>query len=341
MNRSMKHATSLAVAGCLALAAASGCEGPGAYEGENGDINFEHETGTAFSTPRLVLGGELVLDATDPDNDFGVSVVTATSTDPSVVEVLAIDDSHVTVRGTGVGQAELEVEAEDFGGAPIGDTLTIDVREPARHELSHECTSEPMAYYLPNRTYELPVKVFGPQDKRLAGERVTLVEAQGDAVEVDAERSTSRELVVRSKDAGATSTLRSTVNGSELTVGVRAMAQADGVTTGSLVLGTVEDDEPFRVGAVDGLGIHPTVEGTPICGYGVPMVIEPKTSEICTLGNEVGEEITERYESSTNIVLVVADEEGRCEFDVSLSDPHSETVLHKTIRIDIHPDDEQ
>lgn len=337
MFGSTKRVLAAALIAVLAVFAASGCKGPGAYEGENGEIDFGHDTGTPFTTPKLVKGAELTLKLNDSDDGSPLEVVTATSTDPAVVEVLEISGGRVVVRGVGAGSAGIDVEAESSGGTAMSDSLGVDVHAPAEHELSHECTAAPMAYYLPGGTYTLPTRVRGADGQRLVGERASYLEQDGEGFEIVGERTTTSELVIRSSQQSTPVTLRSTISGTELAMAVRPLEEADGLTTEPLVFLSTEGDDGVQAGDAIGLGVHPTVEGTTVCGYGLSTTVEPRTPEVCTLANEVGDEITERYQAENNVVLVIARNAGQCQFDVEMRVAETGEVLEKTVAIDVEP----
>lgn len=321
----------VALIGCTSVFWATGCHYPGAYEGENGDIAFENDTATPYSTPVMAEGGELVLEASKCNGCASLEVTTATSTDPSVFEVVAIDDSFVTLLAHQAGTAKLEVDASDDGGDGYADTLPVEVQRPARQVIHHSCTQQPMAYYQADTEYRLEREIYGPDDDRLVGDGLTLVEADGDAVDVHPELSTASELVVRTGGSGTSGTLRSTLGDTELQFGVARLADADGISHSRLIF----SDEPFEKGGVDGVGVHPTIENSPLCGYDFPMHAEIQTPQNCTMLNLDGEEQPEAVDLDSNGFLIRADAVGECRVEVRFE--RDGEPLTGTVALEIQP----
>ncbi|MEL6546614.1 MAG: hypothetical protein AAFQ82_18450 [Myxococcota bacterium] len=245
--------------------------------GNEGNFDFTYFTDDNFRNfnKPIAVGAflDLFVDQTGTGRD--VSLSSATTDDPMVLNVVEVSGQRFRVEATGVGTSRIFVEGTVSG---VTETDSVDMRTaiPERLRLSHTCTTSDTGTYLADSNI-----LIGYELELLSGEAVIgfgeypVAEIPaGLTIDMGADNQTF--IPMRTGFAGSYD-LDSTIDAERLFVQVVEPSSIDGVT---LQLGGLQST---FVNDTDFYYVLPTVGGAPVCQADIQYSVSTSTPTVCSV----------------------------------------------------------
>lgn len=300
----------------VALAAAvltTGCVSR--VTGNEGNLVFSYAADDNlldFNKP-IAVGGRIDLAVTEVGNNKTVSLQTATSDAPKVLEVKASEGSSITLEGVADGNAEISVTARTASAETVSDSVNMTVRAAEVLKLRHACTSATTAHYLVGNLALLPFELERSNGQAVIGYGYYPVSISPDkAMTLETTHKSQQYLWLQMGSSAATITLASTIDSATLTLELVEAGAIDGALLDGDALATTA-----IAGTKKLVHVRPTVGSSPVCGANTEISAVSTAPEVCkvkalSVANEASGVV-----DAWGWVEVDALAVGKCTFDVS------------------------
>ncbi len=280
--------------------------------GNEGNLEFSYVADDDirnFNKP-IAVGARLDLEVRTVGRRRPVEVQKVTSSDPGVLDAVAVAGSGFTLEGKGEGSAEISVEALD-GEETLTDSVNMLARVPEVLKMYHTCDpGSTEALYLTSQEIWVPFELEMKNGQPVIGygyHPITITPPE--ALTLDTQTKNQQYFELTTADTPQQATVASTLDDTTLTFTLVAPADIDGATLG---LGAGVNPE---VGEKHLYDILPTVGGRPVCQANTDFTVSTTTPEICTV-REIGapDSGDDRYQYSWVEIEGLAT--GTCTFQV-------------------------
>jgi len=274
----------------------------------------------------IAPGAKLDVHAFANGSSDKLAIVSASSTRPEILRVVAAADETVVLQGVAPGGAEITVRARDASGEELTDTMFFHVANAATHRLEHTCTEEAGATYVRGA----PIDVFhglATSDRRpvVGYEHLPVsIEPRG-ALDLAAQPQAGGLYRFTAPKAQARVVMRSLVDQGELTFQI--------VDAGDLTDADLYAPDEMLAGEVQYALARVEHGQAPLCSQNALTRARSLTPEVCR--------VTARLEDSTadenreQLAEIQALGFGHCEIEMTLPElAHGRgAVLRKKIRV--------
>ena len=264
------------VAAALALTA-PGCVSR--VTGNEGNLVFSYgadDNLLDFNKP-IAVGARIDLTVTEVGNNKTVTLQTATSDAPKILEVAATEGSRITLQSVADGSAEIAVTARIASGETVTDSVNMLAKTAEVLKLRHACTSATKAHYLVGNLALLPFELERSNGQAVIGYGyypVTITPAA--AMTLEATHKSQQYLWLQMGATAASVTLASTIDSASLTLELVEAGAIDGALLDGDALATTT-----FVGTKKLVHVRPTVGGSPICGANTEITAVSTAPESC------------------------------------------------------------
>ncbi len=295
------------------LLLAAGCRSR--ITGNEGNLEFSYVADddiANFNKP-IAVGARLDIEVRTAGRRRPVAVEEVTSSDPAVLDAVAVGGSGFTLEGKGEGSAEIFVTATD-GGETLEDSVNMLARIPEVLKMYHTCApASAEATYLTGQEIWIPFEFEMKNGQPVIGYGYHPITVTPDgALTLDTGSRSQQYFHFTTAASPETATVASTLDDTTLTLNLVDAGAIDGATVG-IGAGT----EP-KVGEKHLYDILPTVGGEPVCQANTDFTVTTTTPAICTV-REIGapESGDDRYQYSWIEIEGLA--AGTCEFEVTFT----------------------
>lgn len=300
------------VAGAATLLA-TGCVSR--VTGNEGNLVFSYAADDNlldFNKP-IAVGGRIDLAVTEVGNNKTVTLQTATSDAPKILEVAASEGSSLTLQGVSDGNAEIAVTARTASGDTVSDAVNMLVRTAEVLKLRHACTSATKAHYLVGNLALVPFELERSNGQAVIGYGYYPVKITPEtAMTLETTHKAQQYLWLQMGAAPASITLASTLDSTSLTLELVEPSAIDGALLDGDALATTS-----FAGTKKLVHVRPTVGGSPVCGANTEVTAVSTATDICkvkalSVANEASGVV-----DAWGWVEVEGLKVGKCTFDVT------------------------
>jgi hypothetical protein len=260
----------------LALLVAAGCQSR--LTGNEGNFVFVYDADddyTDFNKP-IAVNAFLDIEVREVGTELPVTLTSASTDDPSVLDVTGTLENVATLQGMGDGGALLSVEGTTSDGETLPDSVNLLAATPEVHKLGHTCTLDDTAGYLVSNSVYVPFEFQKENGQNIIGYGYYPVTAQEGAVILDEAGSSQQYMLFDVGAAPAAETLVSDIDGTSVAMTIVQASALDGVE--EPIAGVIED---IDVGDTNPFYVRPTVGGTTVCQADTTKTVVSDTPAIC------------------------------------------------------------
>ncbi len=309
-----RHRLSFLLTLSLIATALAGCQS--ALTGDEGNLLFTYTADDEFENfnKPVGVGARLELRIFQVGTRAPVVLNDVQSSDEEVLEIESIAGNRVIVLGTGVGNAEISVEAELPGGESVTDSVDMRGAEPDRLILRHTCAppeSEDVKYLAASSDIWLGYDLETDDGEAVIG--YGLLPVEFDPVDLVTLNQTSTDQAHLHLDLPAEPqdiTVSSTIDDAETVMSIVDPEAIDGVEINPL-----SGEAQLTGGAFKILHFWPMVGESRVCQARTPFSARSLTPEVCTV--EMPSEDVFKLLNQFNSIRVDGLAEGDCEFEVT------------------------
>ncbi len=302
--------SSVLFAALVACATLAGCYSRAT--GYGGKLTFGYASGVEvenFVKP-IAPGAKLDVVAFANGSSERLTITAATSSRPDVVEIDAVRDKVVVLRAREQGLAEIEITAQDAGGATRVDKMFFHVAKPAKHGLEHGCTAADEAAYVRGEEVTLFHGMKTDDGRNVVGYGYAplTIEPAGILELVDQPQSFPL-YAYKAKRAGSVS-VRSTIDGEALTVRI--------VEPGEPSKASLDYSDRMLEGHDAWVVAHVRLEDVELCSQNALTKARSLTPEICTVTARLDDDPNGGDSNRAQLAIITAKKFGVCKFELTL-----------------------
>jgi hypothetical protein len=325
----LRLATGLAV---LLFVAASLCGCFSRLTGSAGEFTFGYRTDVQienFNKP-LAPGSQLNLvafeDAVGPGQ---LQIVSARSSDPSVLAVVDTTAQHATIEAMEPGHARITMVAKTRDGTTVEDSVDMNAAEPVALDLRHGCADTPRAAYVADDTITIPFEMTDAHGRAVIGEgyQPVFVEPAG-ALEFVTKPMGRSVLVFETGSPIGEAWVRSRVDDAALALRLVQRSDIDKLEAGPLTKVT----RTVRGGKVT-VRVVPFAGDDPVCQSGALTKARSLTPHICFVTADLDE--SGSNQNRLQSAVVVGRGFGICEYEMSLPEANGGDGLRATFELPV------
>ncbi|MFW6058500.1 MAG: hypothetical protein ACOC9W_06560 [Persicimonas sp.] len=316
----------------LFFAAASLCGCFSRLTGNAGEFTFGYETDIQlenFNKP-LAPGSRLDLVAFEGATDTEqMRVVSAESSDTSVLTVAATTTRHATIEAGEAGHAKITMTVEKSDGSTVEDSVFMNVAEPVELALGHTCADTEQAAYEADGRVVLPFEMTAADGRAVIGEayRPVRVEPEG-ALDFVAKPTGRSALVFRAGPPADEVRVRSTVDNTSLALRLVQRADID-----ELLPAPSTTHARTVVGENTFVAVMPMAGVDPVCQSRALTKAESLTPEICHVSADL--EGGSKDWNRSQMAKIEGRSFGMCRYKIILPEAASGDGLETTLSIPV------
>ncbi len=267
----------------------------------------EHEN---FVKP-IAPGAKLEVHAFANASQEKLTIASARSSKPGVVAVHAAKAESVILEGREPGVAEIEITARDPSGRELVDRMFFHVAKPVTHRLEHACTEERRAVYVRGEDVVIHHSLATSDGRPVIGfDYAPLRSEPARALALVQQPQAGGYYAFRAASAQPNVTLRSTVDGGELTLRI--------VERGELEQASIHHADRMRIGESAYVVADVHHGDGPVCNQTALTKARSLTPDVCKVTAKLEDDPDGGETNREQLARIEALAFGVCTFEVTL-----------------------
>lgn len=301
--------------------------------GNEGNLVFSYvadDSVADFNKP-IAIGARLDINVRAAGTNDLVSLESAISEDPTVLDVVAAAGSDMTIEGKGTGNTLLAVKAKLPDGSQVSDSVNLGARKPEKLRLWHHCSNDGAAPYLVGNEVLVPYEMEMANGQPVIGYGYWPVDlAPATAATINQTNKAQQHLWLELGNTAGKLTLTSQIDTTTLELDlVEPSAIDDALMDGGAAAKTA------FAGTKHYVLIRPQTGGKTICQANTEITATSTTPDACTVSALTIERKGDGIVNAWGWIEIEGKKVAKCSFDVTYPKAADGKGITRTFEVDI------